>query len=360
VYTAPANPTDATATPNGTIVLAGGGTDNDAAMSAMIEAGGRGDVVVLRMDDTGGAYTSYFLGKDPSSKISGASSVRELAFDPLPAGVDPSSSEATIHGNGETTASEITRLRVLADSAWVADTIDHAEILFIAGGNQSKYVDVFQGTALSRAVGRFVQRGGVIGGTSAGMHTLGGIVHTPRGNNGSVTSANALQDPFERASDSRGVPALDLAEGPFAIPALHDIVMDTHFDRGPNKTLVPLTRLGRSVVFLARTLTDQLRDVPAARLVACDQGVAVVLSRDGKGRVFGPADGHDTSAYFLRPDGKADLTCAPAVPLDWHGGVPMVAVPATRGGDNVFDFATWSSARGTASRVVVDNGKLTR
>lgn len=55
-------------------MLAGGGADHDQATSALIEAGGRGDAVILRMDDSGGGYATYFVER-------GAHSATEIALD---------------------------------------------------------------------------------------------------------------------------------------------------------------------------------------------------------------------------------------------------------------------------------------
>lgn len=55
-----------------------------------------------------------------------------------------------------------------ADSA-VTNIIAHAEAIFIAGGDQARYVNFWQGTAVEDAINAAIARGIPIGGTSAGL-----------------------------------------------------------------------------------------------------------------------------------------------------------------------------------------------
>ena len=289
------------------VLLAGGGPDHDAATSALVRAGGQGDAVILRMDDTGGAYATYFVQR-------GAHAATEIAFDPD-------------GGNADVDGAALATLRARADDPWVAQRIDAAEILFFAGGNQTKYVDAWRGTVLAAAVDRLVIRRGAIGGTSAGMHVLGGIVHTPRGAGDSVTSADALADPYLAESERSGSRSLELAPSPFVLPVLRDLVMDTHWtQRG---------RLGRSLTFLARVLTDELRPLGSIALLACDEGVAVLVDGSGRGRVFAPAAGG--AAFLFRPEVVPDR-CADDRTLDWRAGVPFVRIEGTMAGDATLDL----------------------
>lgn len=288
-------------------LLAGGGKDHDGATGALIDAGGHGDAVILRMDDTGGAYAAYFVAR-------GAHAATEIALDPS-------------GGNDDVTGAALAALRARANDAWVAKRIDAAEILFIAGGNQTKYVDAWQGTRLAAAVNRLVARGGAIGGTSAGMHALAGVVHTPRGGGDSVTSSVALDDPYIREGEHAGTRSLDFAPSPFLLPLLAGVVVDTHWTQR--------ARLGRSVVFLARLLKDDVRALGKLALIACDEGVGVLLDATGRGRVFGPLGG---GAFLFRPDASPDR-CVDDRTLDWRAGVPFVRVPATPAGAGTLDLS---------------------
>ena len=276
---------DATPTTSGGALLAGGGPDSDEATRAAIDAAGRGDVVIVRMDDTGGAYAPYFVGL-------GARSATEIVLDPR-------------RGNESVEGDELRQLRAAANDGWVESKLDRAELVFFAGGNQTKYVDVFTGTRLATAVNRAVRdRRSVVGGTSAGMHVLGGYVHTPRGRGSSVTSDAALADPYIGAAEIAGTASLDLTRSPFDVPGLENLVFDTHFAQR--------RRLGRSVVFLARAVTDGLVPLANARVVACDEGTAVFASATGT-RVFGPGDATVIRARSL------PQTCVDDTPLAWRG-----------------------------------------
>ena len=311
VHTAGAVTTDASPPTSPAILLAGGGPDDDAAMSALVEAGGRGDAVILRMDDTGGAYARYFVAR-------GARAATEISFD-------------AAGGNDEVAGATLARLRTLANDRWVAQRIDAAETVFIAGGNQTKYVDVWRETEVAAALGRLVARGATVGGTSAGMHALAGVVHTPRGPGNSVISADALRDPYVGVGEVPGSLSLDLTVGSFAIPLLRGVVTDTHWTQRD--------RLGRSLVFLARSLTDGLGTLGGLTLLACDEGVAVLFDAAGTGRVFGGSG----AAYAFRPDQRPER-CVDDQPLLWSSGVPFERVAATADGRGTISLA---ALRGT-------------
>jgi len=309
-------------------LLAGGGSDNDDAMKALVEAGGAGDAVILRMDDTGGAYADYFVEL-------GAHSATEIVFDPL-------------HGNDDAVAGSalLADLRALADDLWIERRIDEAEIVFFAGGNQTKYVDVWHDTRLAFAVKRLAKRGGAVGGTSAGMHVLGGLVHTPRGPGDSVRSVDALDDPYIDPNEIAGSRSLDFAESPFLLPAFANVITDTHWTER--------NRLGRSLVFLARAIEDKRRSIGELQLIACDEGVAVLFDAKGIGHVYGPPAGTG-HAFLFRPDGPPER-CADDQTLEWKSGVPFLRAEGTPAGTATIDL----SADMTASpRARATNGGAT-
>ena len=112
-------------------LLSGGGKDSVAAMTALVDAGGRGDVVILRMDDTGGAYPPYFVKR-------GAHGATEIVFDP-------------VGGDNTVSSAALAALRARSDDPWIARKIDEAEVVFLAGGNQTKYVVAWRETKLAAA-----------------------------------------------------------------------------------------------------------------------------------------------------------------------------------------------------------------
>jgi cyanophycinase len=309
------------------VVLAGGGPDNDNAMKQLVNAAGKGDIVILRMDDTGGAYADYFVEL-------GARGATELVFD-------------ADGGNDGVSGQRLQDLRRLADSSWVEAKIDAAEAVFFAGGNQTKYVDVFTGTALSRAVNRLIVRGGSLGGTSAGMHLLAGVVHTPRGGGDSVTSAMALTDPYIGSGEYSRTASLEFSPSPFALKRLEAVVADTHWSQRD--------RLGRSVVFLARATTDKLATIEKARLLAADEGVALVIDSDGQVQVFGPVG---ASASFLSAD-QLPGACKDNQPLEWSSGVTVQRVAASADGARVFQLPSFSSRDASVKTLTVSRGEVT-
>lgn len=325
VYRAGLTGTDARPQTSRGVLFAGGGPDNDAAMTAAITSAGRGDAVVLRMDDTGGAYAPYLVSL-------GAASTTELVFDEQ-------------DGNDSVDGAKLAALRALADSPYVERLLARAELVFFAGGNQTKYVDVFRATRLAAAVDALVQRGGVIGGTSAGMHVLSGVVHTPRGAGNSITSSLALRDPYITVGELSGTASLEFSPGPFHVPGLETFVLDTHFSqRG---------RLGRETVFVAREIRDGLATVAAARGLACDEGTAVLWDANGA-RVFGSGTGGVT---LVIPAAAPDR-CEDNRTLDWRTELELVRVPGSNTQPSTFDLRTGTGALATKTKLSVKDGVL--
>ncbi len=329
VYRAGETGVDVTPVTRGSLVLAGGGPDNDQAMVDMVERGGRGDVVVLRMDDTQGAYAGYFLSL-------GAHAVTELVFDGLA-------------GNDMVTGAELQKIRTRADSVWVEQLIERAEVVFLAGGNQTKYVDVFKGTRLAKAVSRLGGlRGGVVGGTSAGMHVMTQLIHTPRGSGNSVTSDLALKDPYIRLGEYAGTASLEFEDGLFALPGMDNVIADTHWSTR--------NRLGRSVVFMARAAQDGLRPVKDLRLIACDEGVAVSIDVATQvARVFGE---RSEAAFFFRAESAAGMV-ADNRRLEWTSGLSRTKLAAASNTPAAFDLKAWSGRQAVVETVSVRDGVVT-
>ena len=133
-----------------------------------------------------------------------------------------------------------------ARSFSVIDTITHAAAIFIAGGDQARYINFWARNSPSKPLLRAVQfKNGVpIGGTSAGSRRPR-PVHLFRAKRQTRTtktsiSDEALADPFYH----QVVIAPDL----LGIPILRGIITDTHFDTRH--------REGRLLVFMARILAS--------------------------------------------------------------------------------------------------------
>jgi cyanophycinase len=108
---------DVTKKVNGGVVLMGGGTDVQAAFKWMIERSGGGDVVIIRASGTN-AYNPFVYG------LGKVNSVETLKIDS----------------------------RDLANNDTVVNIIRNAEMLFIAGGDQSNYMKYWKGTKTQDAI----------------------------------------------------------------------------------------------------------------------------------------------------------------------------------------------------------------
>src|ERR1700747_2825368 len=157
------NPNDVTTSPTAGIALEGGGTDVDAVYQWMCQHSGNGDFLVIRATGTD-AYNPYIQQLCP---------------------------------NENSVATLIIPNRIAASDPFVATTIQNAEALFIAGGNQADYINFWKGTPVETALNNLIARNVPIGGTSAGMNVLSQFIYSALASQG-VTSSQALADPFTK------------------------------------------------------------------------------------------------------------------------------------------------------------------
>ncbi len=288
------------------IVIMGGGADVDSAIQWMIQRSGGGDVVVLRASGTE-AYNRYIFS------LGTVNSVETLLIDS----------------------------RALANNETVANTIRNAEMLFIAGGDQSDYMEFWRDTKVHEAIDYLANEKGVpIGGTSAGAAILGGLYYS--GENGSITSEAALEDPFNSRITLYDHDFLDL-------PFLNQVITDQHFSQRD--------RWGRLTTFLGRFLTDKGLD---ARGIGVDESTAVAIDEEGKAVVFG-----NHAAYFLKTDiSKTPETIGAGQSLTWNRGeeaVKVYRIAGSRDGAGSFDVADFDENKadgGTKAWWWVQDGKL--
>ncbi|MCZ8205816.1 cyanophycinase [Gemmatimonas sp.] len=293
---------NATASPAGGVYLAGGGTDDAVGMAWLLAQGGVagitrggqpyfGDVVVLRTSGSDG-YNSFL-------ERLGANSVATYVI---------TSTEG-------------------ANSDSVAAAIARAEVLFLAGGDQSTYVNRWTGTRLQRAVNTRVAQGYPIGGTSAGLNVLAGHIYSAQLT--STTSGVALANPYDRS--------ITFAKDLFDVPLLANVIAEPHF--------VTRDRMGRLYTFLARLQADDGARAP--RGLAVDEGSAVGLAANHRATVFGAGGG----VYLLTPPPSPRGTLS--APLTYHA-MTVARVPI--GG--TFDAASWT-APGPVYSVTARAGVLT-
>ena len=293
-YYVAGNSGNVTRTTSAGLVLMGGGTDVDAAFQWMISKSGGGDFVVIRASGTD-AYNPWVYN--------------DLG------GVD--SAETIIIKN-----------RAAASDPFVVNQILNAEALFIAGGDQSNYVDYWKGTPVEDAIHDLATRNVPIGGTSAGLAVMGEFVFSAA--NGTITSDTALSNPYNRKV------ALD--RDFLVLPNMGGIITDSHF--------VTRDRMGRLITFLARIVQDGWAST--AKGVGIDEKTALAMEPDGSAIVLGSG-----AAYFLNTPGAPEV-CQPKTDLTYHNiSVYRVAGSAT------FNFSSWTGSGGTSYTLNVDNGIVT-
>ncbi len=176
----------------------------------------------------------------------------------------------------------IPRVISTSDLALVGKLVDRAEVIFFAGGNQADYV-AWKDSELMKAVQRVYQRGGVIGGTSAGLAIMGAFVFDAvSAGTANVTTGTATLDPFEAA--------ISFTRGMLNIPFLKNLITDSHFRQRE--------RFGRLAAFMARQFADAAIAAPSLVTgLGVDEGTAVLLDKNGKGVL---APGSTGAAYVMK------------------------------------------------------------
>lgn len=288
------------------IVLMGGGKDVDAAFKWMIEKSGGGNVVIIRASGTN-AYNNYVfnLGK--------VSSVETLKIDS----------------------------RELANNDTVIRIIRNAEMLFIAGGDQSNYMKFWKETKTADAINYLINKKKVpVGGTSAGCAILGQIYYS--GETGSAVSKDLLANPFDKN--------VTLYKNDFLKASyLKNVITDQHY--------ITRSRQGRHVVFLSRIITDWNI---FANGIAADERTAVCIDGKGKATVIGAS-----KAYFIKTfRHRKPEVCEAGDSLQWLAGNKALGVyeiegtPEGNGSFNVKNFKLRKASGGKAFWWWVEKGTL--
>jgi cyanophycinase len=154
--------------------------------------------------------------------------------------------------------------RAAANDSATYRAIAQADGVFLRGGDQWLYVSSWKGTLAEAAIRAVHQRGGAIGGTSAGAMVLSEVVFDARFT--SVDPRTALRAPMQAG----------LSFTDDFLNLLPSAVIDTHFyERG---------RLGRLLAMLAVYRDQKGRWVTG---VGIDDRTALGVSPDGSAEVFG-------------------------------------------------------------------------
>lgn len=243
--------------------LAGGSTDVEPAIQWMIDKA-RGcrdcdakvDVVVLRASGADG-YNK------PIMSMKGVDSVESIVINSRLDAQDPS----------------------------VAESIQRAEVVFFAGGDQCNYTTNFMRTPVEYAVENVYRRGGGIGGTSAGLAIQGEFIFDAC--NDTAYSADLLADPYH--------PKASFSYDFFRWRFMNGVITDTHFQQRD--------RMGRTLAFLARQIRDG--KTKKALGLAVNEKTSVVVDRKGIATVMG-----SDAAFFILADKKPEV-CEKGKPLTY-------------------------------------------
>lgn len=276
-----------TPTEGGTVLM-GGSTDVDAAFEWMIDRSGGGDFVVIRVTGEDG-YNQYIYD------MGGLNSVETIVINTVSS----------------------------ANSMGVYNRIINAEALFIAGGDQWNYVNIWKGTLVEDAINYLINtKHAPVGGTSAGEAIMGDGYFDAM--NGTVTSEGALNNPYK---DRVSIQYDNFIENPW----LKNTICDQHY----------IGREGRHLTFMARLSTDYGINVKG---IGVDEETAACIDEDGHVQVFGI-----NNAYFCRQTNLAPEACVSGHELTWkraEQAVTVYKVPGTLTGDNTFELSDWATGSG--------------
>jgi len=286
-------------------MLIGGGEASTVGESAatewFLERGGNGDYLVLRTGGTGGQ--AGWLCSAFGDRVASAA---ELSVDS----------------------------RAAADDPAVIAHVENAEMLFIAGGDQSEYVALWRDTGLETAINVHIGQAPIVG-ASAGMAILGQTYYAP--DTSGILSSELLDDPYDPLSSRIGHADFIRHE------LLVGTVTDTHLNRlhGPGDEF----RYGRLFGFLAR-LVARDPGTDRERAIGAEEGVFIAIDAEGSARVFGPETG---AAWFLLRNRRGPEVIGPGLPLEWNRSqtaVKAYRLPASPAGNSGFELDDPMAASG--------------
>jgi cyanophycinase len=290
------------------VALMGGGKyDVHDAFKWLIRKSGGGNFVVIRVTDTDN-YNGYIFDFLKGKSL-GLTSVETLVI--------PS--------------------REAADDAFVLSRIAGADALFIAGGDQSNYINYWIGTGVQREIKKLASRNVPIGGTSAGLAVLGQFCFAAL--NGTVSSLSALSNPLGKD--------ITLVRNFLTLPDLSLVVADSHFEAR--------NRMGRLITFMARIVNDGWSST--ARGIGVDEETALLVEGGIATRVanFNSDPSAPRSVYFLQTTGYPDKILT-KTPLNYPNGVSVQKMS----GSGRFDLRNWASYEGGTIlyKITINQGVL--
>ncbi|HEX6307219.1 MAG TPA: cyanophycinase [Longimicrobiales bacterium] len=234
----------------GTLFIAGGGNLGDELITRFVELAGGTDARIVVIPTA--ATEDSFPESWPSLRMFREAGARDVTL---------------LH----------TRSPDTADSRSFVEPLRTATAVWLAGGRQWRLADVYSGTRTLDEIRNVLDRGGVVGGTSAGASIQASYMVR-----GAVESNTIMM-----------APGHDTGFG-----LLRNTAIDQH-----------LTARGRQEDLLA-----VVRRYPDLLGIGLDEGTALIVTGDqatitGRGRVafYNTADSGDLSYYFLSPGDSFDL-----------------------------------------------------
>lgn len=288
------------------VALIGGGGNVTSAFKWMINRSGGGDVVVI----TASGNVDY---SKAIYAVGGINSVQTL---------------------------NITS-REQADDDSVASVIRNAEMLFLAGGDQSRYMKFWRGTKTQEAIDYLLNVKKVpVGGTSAGCAILSGLYYS--GESGSMVSDSALSNPYHKDVT---LYHNDLLHAPY----LQNVITDQHY--------LARNREGRHVTFMARMIKDW---GIFSNGIAPNEKTAVCIDEKGMAKVYG-----ESKAYFILSNpAKPPEIVADNEPLKWVANkqaLKVYEIQANTSGAGKFSVKDFNPKQASGGKWYwwwTENGKL--
>lgn len=273
---------------SGGLLLMGGGDRNTDSMKWFFGKAGNGHIVVIS------ASYGKEIGEEFYNEIGGIQSAEIFVF----------------HARSQSTNKKI------------LDRLRKADGIFIAGGDQARYVRYWRGTPVGDILNAHVAAGKPLAGTSAGLAIQGEKLYGAM-DDGSIRSPEALADPLG--------PANTIESDFLHFALLKGIVTDTHFKERD--------RLGRLFAFVAKAQVGRAADQPAMLGLGVDESAALAVEPDGTGRIY--ATEPDGYAWVVDGSGLRDVTAgrpldAPRVKVTGVGPGSVIHLPSGRVDNPVF------------------------
>ncbi|MEA5617479.1 Type 1 glutamine amidotransferase-like domain-containing protein [Cronbergia sp. UHCC 0137] len=183
--------------------------------------------------------------------------------------------------------------REQANRTDVFDRVRNADVIFFAGGDQCQYIRTWKNTKLEVAIKSVYDKGGAVGGTSAGAMIQSDYIYDSCACIDSIEGREALEDPYKNITFTYNF---------FQWKTLRNTIIDTHFDRRQ--------RMGRIMVFIARQIQDGVSKSVLG--IAVSEETSIVVDKYGLAKVMGRG-----AVYFVLGD-HPPVVCQPGSPLTYH------------------------------------------